>query len=475
MKTLERTNLTKGRVDGFCCPEGKAQAFLWDAEVRGLAVRATPPGKRTPKGGRAFVFQGYLDGATPRITIGDTKIWTLEDARVEARRLQTLIDQGIDPRQEKVDRIAGAEAKRVADEHRETTVQDAWKAYLAANWESWGERHRATNMHVMSAGGIPRSPRGKRQGDGDLTLPGMMYSLAGLRLSDLTEDVFKSWMDKNNLRGKTQASNAFRQCRAFLNWCSERREYSGLVDEKALKSREVRAKVLRAQAKNDCLQREQLKLWFENVRAIENPFISAYLQITLLTGARPEEVECMKWSDIDFKWNCIEIHDKVEGERVIPLTPYASTLLLKLQRINNTPPPQFRILSGKKIENDLENWKPSKWVFQSKKSASGHIEEARHAHNRVIKAAGLPELSRHGLRRSFGTLADWVEVPAGIVAQIMGHKPSAIAEKHYRVRPLDLLRMWHTKIEAWILEQAGIEFKAQQATELHAVPSSAAA
>ena len=39
----------------------------------------------------------------------------------------------------------------------------------------------------------------------------------------------------------------------------------------------------------------------------------------------------------------------------------------------------------------------------------------------------------------------------------MGHKPSALAEKHYRRRPLDLLRMWHTKIEGWILEQAGIE------------------
>jgi hypothetical protein len=38
----------------------------------------------------------------------------------------------------------------------------------------------------------------------------------------------------------------------------------------------------------------------------------------------------------------------------------------------------------------------------------------------------------------------------------MGHKPSAIAEKHYRVRPLDLLRMWHTKIEAWILQEASI-------------------
>jgi hypothetical protein len=43
----------------------------------------------------------------------------------------------------------------------------------------------------------------------------------------------------------------------------------------------------------------------------------------------------------------------------------------------------------------------------------------------------------------------------------MGHKPSAIAEKHYRRRPLDLLRMWHTKIEAWILNEAGIEQPAE--------------
>ena len=57
----------------------------------------------------------------------------------------------------------------------------------------------------------------------------------------------------------------------------------------------------------------------------------------------------------------------------------------------------------------------------------------------------------------FGTLAEWVECPVGVVAQIQGHKPSATAEKRYRRRPLDLLRMWHVKIEGWILEQAGIE------------------
>jgi hypothetical protein len=41
--------------------------------------------------------------------------------------------------------------------------------------------------------------------------------------------------------------------------------------------------------------------------------------------------------------------------------------------------------------------------------------------------------------------------------QIQGHEPSATAEKHYKKRPIDLLRMWHVKIEKWILEQAGIE------------------
>jgi hypothetical protein len=54
-------------------------------------------------------------------------------------------------------------------------------------------------------------------------------------------------------------------------------------------------------------------------------------------------------------------------------------------------------------------------------------------------------------------MAEWVETPTGISAQIMGHKPSATAEKHYKQRPLDLLRMWHTKIETWILNEAGIE------------------
>ena len=78
----------------------------------------------------------------------------------------------------------------------------------------------------------------------------------------------------------------------------------------------------------------------------------------------------------------------------------------------------------------------------------------------MCRAAGLEGLTLHGLRRSFKSLTEWLEIPAGVVAQLMGHKPSATAEKHYTVRPLDLLRVHHERIEAWILEQGDVQFDA---------------
>lgn len=93
-------------------------------------------------------------------------------------------------------------------------------------------------------------------------------------------------------------------------------------------------------------------------------------------------------------------------------------------------------------------------------SATGHLSDPSASHRCACEAAGLQGLTLHGLRRSFASLTEWLEVPTGVVAQIQGHKPSATAEKHYKRRPLDLLRVHHERIEAWVLEQAGVEFKA---------------
>ena len=96
---MQRERLTPDRIRRFACPEGTAQAFLWDTEAPRLAVRATA-------GAKAYVFESKLNRRTIRATIGDVRAWCLDDARTEARRLQTLVDQGIDPRQEKADKLA---------------------------------------------------------------------------------------------------------------------------------------------------------------------------------------------------------------------------------------------------------------------------------------------------------------------------------------------------------------------------------
>jgi integrase len=114
--------------------------------------------------------------------------------------------------------------------------------------------------------------------------------------------------------------------------------------------------------------------------------------------------------------------------------------------------------------------KRNEWVFSSTRAPDGLLSVPRNHHVRACAVAGIKGLTLHGLRRSFKSLTEWQEIPAGVVAQLMGHKPSATAEKHYTVRPLDLLRIHHEKIEAWILEQAGIKFDTNAAPgKLHVV------
>lgn len=75
-----------------------------------------------------------------------------------------------------------------------------------------------------------------------------------------------------------------------------------------------------------------------------------------------------------------------------------------------------RLVVRRSIEKKLRIWIGVTDVLELRGAEDGRLQEACIAHNKALVAAGLPPLSIHGLRRSFGTLAEWVEVPAGIVA-----------------------------------------------------------
>ena len=480
---MERIRLTNERISGFSCPSDKQQAFLWDTDAPGLAVRATV-------GAKSFVFESKLRRRTIRITLGDVRAWPLNSiwsgkgddrkeiqrgAREEASRLKTIIDLGRDPRQVAADEVTAEQAKRaeeataeIAKEetaHRnKITVAEAWAQYLAnppmKHGKTWGERHLFDHKKLM----LPERTKGEGEGARTLTA-GVLASLSPLPLSSLTSERVAEWLAEETPKRATQTSLAFRLLRAFLNWCESKPDYRGIAAPDACDRKLSKEHLPKAGVKQDALQREQLPLWFASIRRIPNPTIAAYLQGLLITGARRNELSELRWEDVDFQWNSLTIRDKVEGERTIPLTPYFASLLLDLKQRNKTPPAVRRLNT---LKEQGQEWQPSPWVFSSQTSASGRLQEPSIAHRKAIAAAGLPPVSLHGLRRSFGSLSEWCEVPTGVVAQLQGHKPSATAEKHYRVRSLDLLRLWHTKIEAWILKQAGLEFVAKK-SELEAI------
>ena len=434
-KPQNRVRLTAGRVDAFTCPAGKSQAFLWDTEAPALALRVTPTGRKT------YVFESRLNGATLRLSIGTAADWPLEKARGEAQRLKVLVDSGTDPRELERQQQAAQAAERAAavakvkaDKVAAVTVGEVWADYLEKRRPFWGDLHYRDHIDKAKAGGLPS---GRRGGGKQLTKPGPLAALMPLALKDLDQATIERWAANEGKTRPSSARLAWRLLTVFLTWCAEQPEYANLLpDKNPAKTKKAREALGKAGTKSDVLQREQLAAWFTAVQQIQNPVIAACLQMMLLTGARPGEVLALRWEDVNTQWKGISIRDKVEGTREIPATPYMLHLLAALPRRNE-------------------------WVFSSPTSASGCLTEPNNPHTRACAAAGLEGLTLHGLRRSFASLTEWLEVPAGVVAQIQGHKPSATAEKHYKVRPLELLRVHHERIEAWILEQAGIVFDAQ--------------
>jgi integrase len=423
-RSSNRVNFTVGRIEKHKCEEGKDQSFIWDTSSPCLGLRTTR------NGSKSFFFQAPLFGEDVRKTIGSAKVWTIPQARAKATEWKVLIDQGIDPRKVVAEAEAKTKAEATEKAARKMLAREAWNTYLAARRPMWSDVHYQDHLTLSQEGG--ETPKiGKK-----LTKPGPLASLLALPLFEITATVVADWIRKESSSRATSTRNSFRKFKAFILWCAKQDIYKHGVQANCCIDDSVKEIVPPNRTKEgDSLQKEQLALWFEQVRKISNPYFSAYFRALLLTGARRSEMLLLKWKDLNFEWKTMRLYDTEEntGERTIPLTPYLGSVLAALPRLND-------------------------YVFASPTSKEGHVIGVTKPHTQAIKNANLPHVTIHGLRRSFGTLSEWLEIPVGVVAQIEGRKPSAIAEKHYKRRPIDMLRMHHVRIEAWILEQAGIKF-----------------
>jgi hypothetical protein len=318
-KKAVKVKLTAGRISAFKCPQDKSQVFLWSNDPVGLAVRATI------NGAKSYIFQAKVKGKSMRVTIGDIKAWSISDAQTEARRLQVLIDQGYDPRYVKAEMEAAQKESVLTKKSQQTrelvTLAVAWNEYIEDRKYRWSDIHYRDHIVSMHQGGSIRKRSDKK------TIPGTLASLANIRLVDLTPERIEEWASVEVKKRPTRARLSLGLLKAFLFWCIRHPVYKLIVTTNAAQSKTAKEKLGKRNVKNDVLQREQLPAWFNAVKQIQNPVISTYLQALLLTGARREELAKLQWTDVELKWKSLTIKDKVEGQRVVPLTPYVEYLL----------------------------------------------------------------------------------------------------------------------------------------------------
>lgn len=422
-QTPSRVRLTVGRVESFSCPSDKSQAFLWDTEAPSLVLRVTPTGRKT------YAFEGRLNGSTIRITIGTASDWSLADARKRAAELKQIVDSGNDPRELERQQQAEREVKRQQEQAEAVTVGELWPTYLLEGKpkrkDAFKPRYLEDLKRMASRGGEP-----KRRGKG-LTRPGPLYPLLALSLSEVNEDTLKDWYDSEAKAGKHQAARALMMFRGFLRWCTTKPAYRQIVDRDAGKAASIVESLPAATRRTRKLLQDQIPAWWSSVERLPNPVHSVYLRALLLVGARREEVATWTWDNIDFRWRKITMADKVGPTRTIPLGPYMAEMLAGLPR-------------------------KGKYVFYSDDSESGHIIDLRSSMARVANEAEIDHLSFHDLRRTFTQTARRI-VPAGVPAQVSGHRQSAVAEG-YNILTLDELRPYVEQIENKFLSLAGIQF-----------------
>jgi integrase len=418
----ERVNLTAGAIERLTCPAGKQQAFMRDSEAPGLRVRVTSAGAKS------FVYEAKLNRQTIRRTIGDVKAWSIELARTEARRLAVVLDKGQDPREIERQQQAAKAAEKAAATAKALTVGEVWPLYLEngkpKRRDAWKPRYRADLKAMAAQGGEP-----KKRGEG-VTRQGPLYPLLALPLAGVNEDALKIWYDREAVASKHQAARALMMFRGFLRWCAARPEYRSLTDRDAGKAAAIVESLPSNIRRTDALEAAQVPGWWSGVEQLSNRTASVYLRALLLTGARREELAALTWECVDFQWRKLTIADKVDNTRTIPLSPYMARLLATLPRVGP-------------------------YVFASTGKA-GRITDTRASHAKALQSAAIDGLTIHGLRRSFSLLGEAAGAPAGAIAQVMGHKPSATAEG-YRPRSVDALRPFLEQIEAHILSLAGVQ------------------
>ena len=398
--------LTKTYIDKIEPPES-GYDLHWDTETRGFGLRVTKDGKRT------YIVQGRVNGKEARITIGAHGVFTVDQARDDAKEHLRNMKKGIDPRDVAKERAAETVSLReVADAYmRDRQLKDSSKGEI--------ERHVTTTFEAWLKKPVASISR---------------------------EAVTKRFNEIKNhgLRGDgpapAQANQGFSVLRALINYAI--RKYrkpdgSAIITDNPVevlhkKWATIKAKTSRVPDKKVGAVWLALDEWRKVAYNRDTLASIDLVTFLLLTGARIGEASALTWDRVNLDEGWWHIPDPKNSNPVwLPLSSQAVELLKTRQRVKGSP-----------------------FVFTSW-GKCGHIRDPRDTMTKVSEVAGL-HLSPHDLRRTFTTIGiACCGIDLFKVELLTNHVPKSVTERHYlETSHLEYLKPQVQQIADWMVAQA---------------------
>lgn len=350
----------------------------------------------TKTGHKSFYLYKKVDRRPVRIKLGACAEISVEVARNLAQQHAGAIAKGENPHEARQDRRS------------EPTLQALFNAWL----ESYGKVHK----------------RERSWREDERVFNTLATSLRSRRLGAVDATLIRKWHTKIGAEhGKYAANRALALLSSLFNESRDLVGWNGASPTKDVKR-------FAEMARERFLQPDEVRKLFAALDEAGEPWRD-YFRLALFTGARRGNLTAMRWDEISIPDRIWTISgDNAKGGRaiVIALAPEAMDILKRrVARSNGSP-----------------------WVFPSS-GKTGHLIEIKSGWQQIVRAAGLPDLRPHDLRRTLGSWQAAQGASLAIIGKSLGHAPGSPATTVYARLTLAPVRQAVEQATAALTEAAG--------------------
>ena len=368
-----------GRILKRVVDSAEPGGVYWDSDLPGFGLRVSANGTKS------YILKYRFNGRQRWFTIGQHAkpmpveleatagaSWTPDAARNEALRLLGRVKSGVDPASEK------QIARKAESLNKFSTRYIAEHVELHNKPRTVIETKRNLEKHILPA-------------------------LGQFKVRDITRDDVARFH-----RSKSDTPYAANRCLALLSHMLNTAEAWGVCPHGSAVCRHV--KKFKERKRERFLSTDEMQALGKALNDAEaeglNSHGLAILRLLMFTGARRNEIESLRWDEVDFERHALRLADSKTGAKSIPLAAPALTILSHLERISG-----------------------SQWVFPAN-SGDGHYQGLGKLWRAVRDKADLRDVRIHDLRHTFASFGASGGHSLPIIGALLGHKQSATTERY---------------------------------------------